>query len=242
LWAGTLDVAVLLVVLYITERMCPSCVSPQGVSVSPLLALRAEPQLSCLCHATLEGLPHVSATDIAVRRSGANTMLTCPMCKKKAPALERECPSCHADLSLLTDYVGNLAVGLMRADELTRAGMLGEAVWAYLEVLEVDPDNALARRQVGQVVTAVRQFDNAATSRRWLKKLQRRTRFRRWLASWEEADGGIWSSLFWVVVVMGALFLGYYLGQRAERAAAPPPESSLRQDRGNCDVMLPGTG
>ena len=45
-----------------------------------------------------------------------------------------------------------------------------------------------------------------------------------------------------VLVVMAALFLGYYLGQRAERAAAPPAESSLRQDRGNCDARLPGTG
>ncbi len=169
-------------------------------------------------------------------------MLTCPMCKKKAPALARECPSCHADLSLLTDYVGNLAVGLARAEELTRAGMLGEAVWAYLEVLEVDPDNATARRQVGQVVTAVRQFGNAATSRRWLKKLQRRTRFRRWLASWEEGDGGVWASLFWALVVMAALFLGYYLGQQAQRAAAPPAETSLRQGGGNCGAMLPGTG
>jgi hypothetical protein len=35
-------------------------------------------------------------------------------------------------------------------------------------VLEVDPDNALARRQVGQVATAVRQFDRTAPGRRWL--------------------------------------------------------------------------
>src|SRR5206468_6573911 len=96
-------------------------------------------------------------------------MLNCPLCKKKVPPLEPECPSCHANLSLLADYVGHLAGGLDRAEALTRAGLLDEAVTAYLEVLEVDPDNAIARRQVGRVVAAVRQFDNVARSRRWLK-------------------------------------------------------------------------
>jgi len=158
-------------------------------------------------------------------------MLSCPLCKKKVPPLERECPSCHADLSLLADYVGNLAVGLAQAEELTRAGMLGEAVWAYLEVLEVDPDNALARRQVGRVVTAVRQFDIASPSRRWLKRLQRRSRFRRWMASWEEGDGSAWASLYWLLLVLGALFLGYFLGLQAQRAAAPPAESSIPSSR-----------
>ena len=42
-------------------------------------------------------------------------MLTCPMCKKKQTALERECPTCHADLTLLIGYVETLAVGLARA-------------------------------------------------------------------------------------------------------------------------------
>ena len=44
-------------------------------------------------------------------------------------------------------------------------------MWAYLEVLEVDPDNAAARRQVGQVATAVRQFDFTAPGRRWAQGL-----------------------------------------------------------------------
>src|SRR5215471_13105650 len=100
-------------------------------------------------------------------------MMTCPMCKKKLPGLEKECGNCKTDVSLLVDYVENLQVGLGRAEALTKAGELGEAVWAYLEVLEVDPDNRKAREQVGQVVTAVRQFDKAAPGRRWFNKIRR---------------------------------------------------------------------
>ena len=62
----------------------------------------------------------------------------------------------------LVDYTDHLQTGLERAESFTRAGKLGDAVWEYLQVLEVDPDNATARRQVGQVATAVRQFDNNA--------------------------------------------------------------------------------
>src|SRR5438067_2104158 len=105
-------------------------------------------------------------------------MLTCPMCKKSVPRLERQCPTCRTDLSLLVDYVEGLQDGLARADALTRAGELGDAVWTYLAVLEIDPDNATARRQVGQVATAVRQFDRSMPGRRWLQRLQRQARFR----------------------------------------------------------------
>src|SRR5262245_31305538 len=110
-------------------------------------------------------------------------MLTCPLCKKTAQTLERKCPTCQAYLSLLVGYVGHLAGGLAHAEHMTRAGRLDEAVWAYLEVLEVDPDNAEARQQVGRVVAAVRQFDESAPSRRWLGKLQQQTRRERRRAS-----------------------------------------------------------
>jgi len=166
-------------------------------------------------------------------------MLTCPWCKKKTPALERECPSCHADLTLLVDYVENLAGGLVRADELTRAGQLGEAVWAYLEVLEVDPDNAVARRQVGRVATAVRQFDLAAPSRRWIRQLRRRSRFRRWLTAWNEGDSSGASAL-WLLLVLAALVLGFILGQHFQRnTTAPPADTSvvpLRSPTQVCDA------
>src|SRR5215472_6513374 len=107
-------------------------------------------------------------------------MLTCPMCKKKLRGLEKECLNCRTDVSLLVHYVEDLRDGLARAEELTRAGELGEAVWAYLAVLEVDPDNATARRQVGKVATAVRQFDQTQPGRRWLRALHKETWWQRW--------------------------------------------------------------
>jgi hypothetical protein len=149
-------------------------------------------------------------------------MLTCPLCKKKLRGLEKECGACKTDVSLLVDYVENLQDGLVRAEALTKAGELGEAVWAYLEVLEVDPDNATARRQVGQVVTAVRQFDNAAPGRRWLKKLQRQTRFRRWASGWTAEDATTWLTWgFWFVAIVAAVVLGFFVGQYMH--SAPPP-------------------
>jgi hypothetical protein len=154
-------------------------------------------------------------------------MLTCPnpTCGKKLATLERECPRCRTDLSLLVDYVDHLQDGLSRAEALTRAGKLGEAVWAYLGVLEVDPDNATARGQVGQVVTAVRQFDEATPGRRWLRKVRRQARFRAWVQSLGGEEGASWfGTAIWVLVVLGALVLGYTLG------ATPVPRESLPGD------------
>ncbi len=157
-------------------------------------------------------------------------MLTCPMCKKSLPRLDRECPSCRSDLTLLLDYTDHLRTGLERAVEQTRAGHLGDAVWEYLQVLEVDPDNPIARRQVGQVVTAVRQFDRAAPGRRWLDKLRRRERFRRWMDSTvSEGDRLHWLTvvslaILLLLAVAGGFWGGYHLGQQnspAEKAEVP---------------------
>jgi hypothetical protein len=156
-------------------------------------------------------------------------MLTCPMCKKKLRGLEKECLNCRTDVSLLVHYVEDLREGLARAEALTRAGELGEAVWAYLAVLEVDPDNAAARSQVGQVATAVRQFDQTAPGRRWRKKLQKQTRFRRWMANWNsegEATNSLLSGLFWGLLIFGALIIGYILGK-----SAPPPDASPQEPK-----------
>jgi hypothetical protein len=157
-------------------------------------------------------------------------MIKCPMCRQLLSDSERKCNKCQTDLSLLADYVTHLRQGLTQAESLTKSGELGEAVWAYLSVLEVDPDNTTARRQVGKVVTAVRQFDQTAPGRRWLRGIHRQNRLRRWLADWQESDSGFWG---WVVLfliyfgsVVGAYYLGFHAGKTA--AEAPPPAASAR--------------
>jgi len=97
-------------------------------------------------------------------------MPQCPQCNKPLRELVRNCPSCKADLDLLVDYVSHLQGGVERAQELTKAGELGQAVWAYLAILEVDPDNTAAKKQVAQVAAAVRQFDTTAPGRAWLSQ------------------------------------------------------------------------
>lgn len=128
-------------------------------------------------------------------------MLPCPWCKKKPPALARECPTCHADLSLLHDYVVGIAASLERAESMTREGRLAEAVWAYLDVLDVDPENAEARRQVGRVAAAVRNFDSQPRRR----------------PGQEE-----WGKGIWMAIVLAALLLGFGLGMLAEHWWTPP--------------------
>ncbi len=98
-------------------------------------------------------------------------MPNCPQCTKPLREFGRRCPSCQADLDLLVDYVSHLQGGLERAENLVKAGELGQAIWAYLEVLEVDPDNPVARKQIGIIVTAVRQFDTIMPGRRWANNL-----------------------------------------------------------------------
>jgi len=95
-------------------------------------------------------------------------------------------------------------------------------------VLEVDPDNATARRQVGQVVTAVRQFDEATPGRRWFSKVRRRARFRAWLHSVGrgEESGWLGAAAIWVLVIVGALVLGFTLG-----ITTPPRESPQTEEK-----------
>jgi hypothetical protein len=157
------------------------------------------------------------------------------MCKKALPGLEPRCRSCQADVSLLVDYVKGLDGGLARAAALARAGELGEAVWAYLEVLEVDPENAEARRQVGQVAAAVRQFDRAAPGRRWQGRLLRQARFRRWLAAWQRREamlpgwmvGVLCTLLAGAALLLGYAF-GYSQGARHIMSSPAPAESPER--------------
>ena len=117
-------------------------------------------------------------------------MLTCPMCKKKLPGWKRSAPTAAPTSRCWSTTSRTCATVWRGPRQLTTQGELGEAVWAYLAVLEVDPDNATARRQVGQVATAVRQFDQTAPGRRWQKKLQQQTAFRRWMANWNRDGDG----------------------------------------------------
>jgi len=41
------------------------------------------------------------------------------MCKKSVQPLDRQCPTCKTDLSLLVDYVGHLQNGLEQAEALS---------------------------------------------------------------------------------------------------------------------------
>lgn len=134
-------------------------------------------------------------------------MPKCPMCNKELAQLARRCPTCKADLDLLVDYSSFLQGGLERANNLTRAGELGEAVWAYLEVLSIDPDNPAARRQVGKVATAVRQFDSA--SARWSLDGKPGGDATARLRFWVKALG---FALVLVVVSFSSFFIGYTVG------------------------------
>src|ERR1700722_18110620 len=128
-------------------------------------------------------------------------MPTCPQCGKPLREFSRRCPSCQADLDLLVDFVSNLQGGLERAESYTREGELGKAFWAYLEVLEADPDNGPARKQIGQVVTAVRQFDRVTPGRRWLNGTDQPGGFQPWL----------FLGLSCILIVL-AFSVGYILG------------------------------
>jgi hypothetical protein len=138
------------------------------------------------------------------------------MCKKPLRELERNCPSCKTDLSLLVDYVSHLREGLQHAESLTKEGQLGDAVWAYLAILEIDPDNATARKQVGKVATAVRQFDKTAPGRRWLAELHKRSRRRSWFGEGGEEMtwGRLISSLLWyLLLIVGGGVVGFFLAR-----------------------------
>ena len=155
-------------------------------------------------------------------------MPNCPQCSKPLREFSRRCPSCQADLDLLVDYVNTLQGGLEQAESLTRSGDLGKAFWAYLEVLEADPDNPVARRQIGQVVTAVRQIDRVAPGRRWLSGADRVGPFSLWLML------GLA-----VVLIVLAFTVGYLLGfyapeasDSAEQTGASQPAKTDKIDKG----------
>lgn len=155
-------------------------------------------------------------------------MIKCPMCRLQLPESAGKCSRCQTDLSLLSDYVNHLQEGLTQAEAYTRAGELGDAIWSYLAVLEIDPDNATARRQVGKVATAVRQFDQEAQRPRWPRSL-RQYRARHWWTALLDGDSTSW----WGWVLLFALYFGsvigaYYLGVQAGRVTPAEPEQAAQ--------------
>jgi uncharacterized protein YbaR (Trm112 family) len=167
-------------------------------------------------------------TDYCTLITNCDAMLTCPMCKKTLRAMTRECPACRTDLSLLVDYAGSIQDGLARAESLTRAGYLGEAVWAYLAILEVDPDCPAARRQVGQVAAAVRQFDQITDGRRWYQRVRDNARF--------GGETGWLNTALWVALVLGALLIGYWIGHRHESVEDNSAPASAADSRPTKDT------
>ncbi len=153
--------------------------------------------------------------------------MKCPQCNKVLTDLTRTCPFCKADLELLVEYVRNLQGGLERAERLTRAGELGQAVWEYLAVLEVDPDNPIARRQVGRVVTAVRQFDRWSPRRRWLRN---RPSFGEWLATLTPA--ALLEVGLWLLLMLAAFSVGYYVGTPSGAHEPLTPDLPAQQSLG----------
>ncbi len=154
-------------------------------------------------------------------------MPSCPQFNKPLVELTRQCPTCRADLDLLVEYVNGLQGSLYRAEQLVRAGELGLAVWAYLQVLEVDPDNPTARQQVSQVANVVRVFDRTASGRRWASGLPP-------LA--DEAAGrlGRWLRLVLLICALlcafslGILAAGM-LGNGEANPAGEPPQAPVKQ-------------
>jgi len=83
-------------------------------------------------------------------------MLTCPVCKKQLADPAPQCPRCQADLSVLADLMKDVRTLLDKAAAQARDGQLGAAVKTYLDVLDVDPANAVAHAALGDVLTVIR--------------------------------------------------------------------------------------
>ncbi len=154
-------------------------------------------------------------------------MPQCPQCNKQLTTLVRKCPTCQAELDLLVDFAGQLQGGIERADSLLRSGELAKGVWAYLEVLETDPDNPAARRQVAQVVTAVRQFDLSSPERRraaGLPPAEPKPSF------WREVG---WKLALGILLFAGTFSMGFLAGARSNLippAAGPKEEEPAKND------------
>lgn len=160
-------------------------------------------------------------------------MHRCPQCNKPLPELVRRCPSCQADLDLLVDLAGQMRGTLDRAEALTRQGELGQAMWTYLEVLEADPGNPAARKQIAHVATAVRQFDLSSPARRWASGMPVPE-------SWWEKHGKVVSA-FGIALALG-LLIGLVVGKsgRPTSSTAMDPIPDKQDDKKTDDKRTDG--
>lgn len=144
-------------------------------------------------------------------------MVTCPNCKKDLVAGTITCSRCKADLGLLVHYMNDVEQHLGKAESALQAGDLGEATWAYLQILELDPENATAKRQISKVATAIRQFDEA-------KRTGQQTMFLL----------GIGAAAVALVIALALLVGGFMLGSRWSGGKltffAPAPPTTPLED------------
>ncbi len=142
-------------------------------------------------------------------------MSQCPQCNREFTELPKECPACKTDLTLLVDHTQQLTLGLGKAEEWTRSGELAKATWAYLAVLEVDPNNPKARKQISRIATAVRQFDTTSPKKRWSLALGTEKN-RSWIG---------WLLVAVLVLLLPVAFAAgfYFGGQEGGDGGDPPP-------------------
>jgi hypothetical protein len=77
----------------------------------------------------------------------------------------------------------------------------------------------------------VRQFDQTAPGRRWLKSIRKETRWQRFRANRLEGDGAsVWGWVLMFLLYFGSVVVAYYYGYQAAKAPAEkePAEASLR--------------
>jgi hypothetical protein len=96
---------------------------------------------------------------------------------------------------------------------------------------------------VGKVVTAVRQFDQTAPGRRWLRALHKENRWTRWLLSHQEGEGSPllgWALLFLLFFgsVVGSYYLGYDAGRRSTAEVVAPEEGEKDKMKEKADPIM----
>jgi hypothetical protein len=82
-------------------------------------------------------------------------------------------------------------------------------------VLEVDPDNSTARKQIAQVVTAVRQFDSVMPGRRWANNLPPHL---------PKTPRPWWHWAVFVSSILAAFLIGFFVAHIEPEVEQDPPQ------------------